>query len=140
MAILKGNAAFGTSGIQKCDWVCDTCDTCIYDTIEDIEEETKKEKTPTLVETNVSETPFLDKISAWRSLPDYCMWFDIKVSTYYHLPPIMDDKRRTIFVVSWNGEYITYHDVINGKKSELKRYLYRSDVRAKFLMEEIGYE
>lgn len=64
-------------------------------------------------------------------------WESIEVNTVYHVPPLVTLERREIFILTKEGDSVTYRRI--GDKEQKERTMMKTSVFAKFLVKRKKY-
>lgn len=84
---------------------------------------------------NKHKMTYAEKVRAWEKF-GFIEWDDIKVDTIYHVPPILNEKRKDILITSKTSYSFTYKTIFEDKTvSSYITYGYKSNIWWKFLTE-----
>ena len=105
---------------------------------QNVEEEKKVE---TKVEIKAVHTPtvktltYAEKMRMWEAI-ELRKWEDIKTNTVYHVPPVLNEKRKDVLVTTKTDFSFTYRLLERGKPSSTAIYtVYKSNTWWKFMSE-----
>lgn len=79
---------------------------------------------------------YVDKIKMWEKIEPIIQWDNIKANTIYHVPPVLNEKRKDILVISKSSFSITYRELYKNKpSSSMISTIYKTNIWWKFMSE-----
>ena len=79
---------------------------------------------------------YAEKRELWESIPLICKWEDIKISDVFHVPPVLDEKRKDVLITNVSDFSFQYRLIDKDKKctSQATYTVYKSAIWWKFMV------